>query len=183
MIKDRAWFFMSYQGTREINGTSLTNSLSTVSVRLTWDRSGTAHRWPPCRLVMACVGYVDPVATAVLQAKLPNGQYMIPSAPGVTTTGAGCTPGQPANPVRDTIPSNSTYKEDQFNTNLDIQLNDANRFFGKYFYATNRTKQALYDTFGDGNPLQAPGWPGRGRYRSTAAFGRRIFGHFESLAE
>ena len=58
-----------------------------------------------------------------------------------------------------TIPSNSTYKEDQFNTNLDVKLSDANRFFGKFFYATNRTNQALYDQFGDGNTLQAPGWP------------------------
>ena len=94
----------------------------------------------------------------LLQAKLPNGQYMIPSIPGVTT-GAGCTPGKPANPVLQTIPSNSTYKEDQFNTNLDIKLNNANRFFGKFFFATNRTNQALYDQFGDGSPLQAPGWP------------------------
>ena len=59
----------------------------------------------------------------------------------------------------ETIPSNSTYKEDQFNTNLDVKLNNANRFFGKYFFAANRTNQALYDQFGDGNPLQAPGWP------------------------
>ena len=159
VIKDRAWFFMSYQGTREVNGTSLTNSLSTVFLPayLGPQRDGAS-----LAALSACYGlfgYVDPVATAVLQAKLPNGQYMIPSAPGVTTTGAGCTPGQPANPVRDTIPSNSTFKEDQFNTNLDIRLNDANRLFGKYFYATNRTSQALYDTFGDGNPLQAPGWP------------------------
>ncbi len=30
VVKDRAWFFISYQGTRETNGTSLTNSLSTM---------------------------------------------------------------------------------------------------------------------------------------------------------
>jgi hypothetical protein len=30
VIKDRAWFFISYQGSRETNGTSLTNSLATV---------------------------------------------------------------------------------------------------------------------------------------------------------
>jgi hypothetical protein len=30
LLKDRAWFFISYQGTRETNGTSLTNSLSTM---------------------------------------------------------------------------------------------------------------------------------------------------------
>ena len=55
--------------------------------------------------------------------------------------------------------SNSTYEEDQFNTNLDFKLTEVNRFFAKYFHALNRENQALYDQFGDGNPLQAPGWP------------------------
>ena len=30
IVKDRAWFFVSYQGSRETNGTSLTNSLATM---------------------------------------------------------------------------------------------------------------------------------------------------------
>lgn len=160
VIKDRAWFFISYQGTREVNGTSLTNSLSTMFIPA---YLGSQRDLSSLAALSECYnpllgGYVDPVAIAALQAKLPNGQYMIPGVPGVTT-GAGCTPGSPGIPVAITIPSNSTYDEDQFNTNLDVKINDANRFFGKFFYATNRTKQALYDTFGDGNPLQAPGWP------------------------
>src|SRR5208283_2747247 len=32
LVKERAWFFVSYQGTRENNGTSLTNSIGTVFV-------------------------------------------------------------------------------------------------------------------------------------------------------
>jgi len=172
VVKDRAWFFISYQGTRETNGTSLTNSLSTMflpaflgpqrdyqfvpGVGFTGSLASLSMCYAPL-----LGGYVDAVALAALQVKLPNGQFMIPSAPGVTTTGAGCASGAGATtpPVLDTIPSNSTYKEDQFNTNLDFKLNDKNRFFGKFFYAANRTNQALYDTFGDGNALQAPGWP------------------------
>ena len=158
VIKDRAWFFVSYQGTRETNGTSLTNSLSTMFLPAYLGPQRDIGSLEALSLCYGLGGYIDPVALNVLQTKLPNGQYMIPSIPG-TTTGAGCTPGHPAPPVRVTIPSNSTYDEDQFNTNLDIKLNEANRFFGKFFYAANRTDQALYDTFGDGNPLQAPGWP------------------------
>jgi outer membrane receptor protein involved in Fe transport len=102
---------------------------------------------------------IDLVAQKALTTRI-NGQYMIPSTPGVTTTGcATAGAGLTASPVLETIPSNSTYKEDQFNTNLDIKLNNANRFFAKYFFAANRTDQALYDQFGDGSPLQAPGWP------------------------
>lgn len=164
LVKDRAWFFISYQGTRETNGTSLTNSLATVFLPAFLG----SQRDPASLAALSeCYindfpipGFVDPVAAAALTAKLPNGQYMIPGIPGVVT-GAGCAPGAggAAKPVLETIPSTSTYQEDQFSTNLDIKLTNANRFFAKYFFAANRTDQALYNLFGDGNPLQAPGWP------------------------
>ncbi|MGD0826452.1 MAG: hypothetical protein ABR908_17855, partial [Terriglobales bacterium] len=158
LIKDRACFFISYQGSRETNGTSLTNSLATEFLPA---YLGSQRDPASLAAFSACYGlggFVDPTAAAVLTAKLPNGQYMIPGVPGVTT-GVGCTPGNPGEPVLQTIPSNSTYKEDQFNSNLDVKLNNANRLFGKFFFAANRTNQALYDQFGDGSPLQAPGWP------------------------
>jgi outer membrane receptor protein involved in Fe transport len=161
LVKDRAWFFISYQGTRETNGTSLTNSLATVFLPayLGPDRTSASF----LTNLATCYGLlgIDPVAAAALTQTLADGQYMIPSTPGVTATGAGCAPGAGAisKPVLETIPSNSTYKEDQFNTNLDIKLTEANRFFVKYFYAFNRENQAIYNQFGDGNPLQAPGWP------------------------
>ena len=164
VIKDRAWFFISYQGTRETNGTSLTNSLATVFLPafLGSQRDPASLAAFSMCYAPALFGYVDPVAATALTTKLPNGQYMIPGIPGVTT-GACSTPGEGAlpttKPVLETIPSNSTYKEDQFNTNFDVKLNNSNRFFAKYFFAANRTNQALYDQFGDGNALQAPGWP------------------------
>jgi hypothetical protein len=156
VVKDRAWFFISYQGTRETNGTSLTNSLSTVFLPAFL---GSQRDLTSLENLSACYGlpFIDPTALLALQAKLPNGQYMIPSIPGVTT--GACPGGSSFNPVLQTIPSNSTYKEDQFNSNLDVKLSNANRFFAKFFYEDNRTNQALYDTFGDGSPLQAPGWP------------------------
>ena len=158
VIKNRVWFFISYQGTRETNGTSLTNSLSTMFLPAYLGSQRDLASLAALSVCYGLGGYVDQVAINALTAKLPNGQYMIPGVPGVTT-GAGCTPGNPGIPVPVTIPSDSTYKEDQFNTNLDVKLNDNNRLFGKFFRAVNRTNQALYNTFGDGNPLQAPGWP------------------------
>jgi len=161
LVKDRAWFFISYQGTRETNGTSLTNSLSTMFLPafLGSDRKSASF----ASELETCYGLhaIDPVALTALTWYLPNGQPMIPSAPGVAITGTGCAPGAGATaaPVLATIPSNSTYKEDQFNANLDVKLTQANRFFAKYFQAFNRENQALYNQFGDGNPLQAPGWP------------------------
>ena len=161
LIKDRAWFFISYQGTRETNGTSLTNSLSTVFLPPFLGPQRDLTHLEALSLCYGLGGLVDPgTAYLALNQTLPNGQYMIPSAPGVTTTGNCTTPGQAvtASPVLETIPSTSTYKEDQFNTNLDIKLNNANRFFAKYFQSLNRENQALYDQFGDGNAYQAPGW-------------------------
>jgi outer membrane receptor protein involved in Fe transport len=156
LIKDRAWFFISYQGTRETNGTSLTNSLSTVFLPAGLGTERDATSLIALSKCYGLGGFFD-VGTAylALNQRLPSGQLMIPGIPGVTT--GDCSSGLA--PVLETIPSNSTYKEDQFNTNLDIQLNGANRFFAKYFQAFNRENQALYAQFGDGNPLQAPGWP------------------------
>jgi hypothetical protein len=161
LLKDRVWFFISYQGTRETNGTSLTNSLSTMFLPayLGADRGSSSFSTE----LENCYGLkvIDPVALLALTRFFPNGQPIIPSAPGVAVTGTGCAAGAGATaaPVLATIPSNSTYKEDQFNTNLDVKLTQANRFFAKYFQAFNREDQALYNQFGDGNPLQAPGWP------------------------
>jgi len=159
LVKDRAWFFISYQGTRETNGTSLTNSLATMFLPQFLGPDRTSPTF--LTRLATCYGVtIDPlgVAAKALTTQI-NGQYMIPSTPGVTATGCAAGAGATAKPVLATIPSNSTYKEDQFNTNLDVKLNNANRFFAKYFFAANRTDQALYDQFGDGSPLQAPGWP------------------------
>ncbi len=159
LVKDRAWFFISYQGTREKNGTSLTNSLSTMFLPAFLGPQRDAASLVALSKCYGLGGFFDPgTAYLALNQTLPNGQYMIPSTPGVTTTGV-CPAGSSASPVLETIPSNSTYHEDQFNTDLDVKLSNANRFFAKYFFAANRTDQALYDQFGDGSPLQAPGWP------------------------
>ena len=103
IMKDRAWFFISYQGTRETNGTSLTNSLSTMFLPAYLGSQRDAASLAAFSVCYGLGGFVDPVALAALQAKLPNGQYMIPSVPGVTT-GTGCTAGNPGEPVLETIP-------------------------------------------------------------------------------
>lgn len=154
VVKDRVWFFGSYQGTREVNGTSLSNSLATMLI---------PGNLGPQRDVASLIafsasypgsgGYIDPTALKILQATLPNGELVIPAVPGATT-GVGLN-----TPVPVTIPSNSRFDEDQFNTNLDIKLTEKHRFAGKFFWADNTTDQALYNSFGDGNALQAPGWP------------------------
>jgi hypothetical protein len=151
--KDRAWFFASYQGTRELNGTSMDNSLATVFLPANLGPQRDLASLTKFATAEGTGGYLAPTAQAILQAKLPNGQYLIPSAPGAITGVGSITP------VPVSIPSNSTFHEEQFNTNLDLKLNDANRFYGKFFFSNSLTNQALYDSFGDGNAIQSPGWP------------------------
>ncbi len=157
VIKDRMWFFVSYQGSRELNGTSLTNSIGTVFVpgNLSNDRSNAAINAlaasfgvPACPAVPSCL---DPTAKFLLQSKLPNGSYVIPSA---------THPGASNAPVAVPVVALSRFREDQFNTNLDFQLSTANRLSAKFFAANNPATQGLFDLFGLANALPVPGFGG-----------------------
>ncbi|MGB9431341.1 MAG: TonB-dependent receptor, partial [Candidatus Acidiferrum sp.] len=168
VVKDRLWFFASYQGSRELNDTSLTNSIGTVFVpqNLTNDRStagidafAASYGLAPCATrpttltIPACF---DPTAQFLLQAKLPNGSYVIPSAPHPTTVAPGSVP----QPVAVPVVATSRFREDQFNTNLDFQLSTANRVSAKFFAANNPETQGLFNLFGLANALPVPGFGG-----------------------
>lgn len=153
VLKDRLWFFTSCQGTRETNGTSLTNSLSTIFTpgNLTDDRSAAALDTFAKSMGLP-LGYaqINPQALKILTAKLPNGKYFLPSS--LVNTG---TPAAVATPIANT----SKYREDQFNANIDLKVSSKNHLSAKFFWANNPTTQALYNFAGTGNALQAPGNP------------------------
>jgi Carboxypeptidase regulatory-like domain/TonB dependent receptor len=161
IIRNKAFFFASYQGTRERNGASLTNSLMSpvLPVFLT-DSNRTAagivaafnayNASLPLAQQQAplTVAGINPISLALLQTRLPTGAFAIPSP----TTASGLTP----------ISGLSTFREDQFNGNVDIKLSDAHTFAGKVFYASNPTTQANYSFAGLGNgPQQLPGFGGQ----------------------
>lgn len=144
--KDRTFFFGSYQGTRERNGASLSNSIASAFIdpRLTDSNRtkaglGAAFGLPPA--------LINDVSVALLNAKLPNGQFAIPSA----ATPSGLT----------SISSVSTFREDQFNINIDHRFSDKDAVSGKFFYATNPTFQALFSFAGLFNANQLPGFGGQ----------------------
>ena len=159
--KDRVWFFVSYQGTRETNGTSLTNSIGTVFVPgdLSNNRStATLNQLAATYGVPSCspptLGCFDPTALFLLQAKLPNGQFVIPSAPHpVPIPATGLAPVVPVPVV-----GISAFREDQFNTNLDFKVTNSNHLSAKFFFADNPETQALFNSFGLGNALPVPGF-------------------------
>jgi hypothetical protein len=151
--KDKTFFFISYEGTRERNGASQ-NSLTTLNIPqgLTNDRSTATLN----TLAQSYIGAVplSPIALALLQAKLPNGQFAIPSAApnGVLNHDAD-------NTVQTPLSSPSQFSEDQFNVNVDHNFTSTNKFSGKFFFSDDPQFQALFSFVG-ADPFQAPGYGG-----------------------
>jgi hypothetical protein len=122
--KDRSFFFVSYQGTRERNGASA-NSLSSsifIAPGLTDDRSQQTllatfkPRLPNGTLATA----INPVTLALLNAKTPDGQFVIPT---------------PQADGRYSGSDVSTYRENQFNTNIDYRISERNWLAAKLFFS------------------------------------------------
>ena len=146
ILEDRLFFFASYQGTREQNGASLNNSLMFPFIPLQLrDNNRTA-----AGLAAAFglpVASINPVIVNVLNARLPNGQFAIPSA----ATATGLTP----------ISGLSRFRENQFNANFDWRLSDNHTISSKNFFASNPTVQANFNFAGLGNGItQLPGTGG-----------------------
>lgn len=145
--RDRAFFFGSYQGTRERNGASLTNSLTfpIIPPGLRDDNRTAAGLAAAFGLPQSAI---NPISIAILQAKLPNGNFAIPSP----ATPSGLTP----------ISAISRFREDQYNINIDYKLGQRNSLSGKWFSADNPTEQANFNFAGLGNgPTQLPGFGGK----------------------
>src|SRR6185369_852660 len=104
IVKDKLFFFGSYQGTRERNGASLNNSLMFpfIPPQLR-DNNRTAAGLSAAFGVPQAA--INPVMVSVLNARLPNGQFLIPSSSGRPN---GLTP----------ISGLSPSTENQFNANF-----------------------------------------------------------------
>jgi len=138
--RDRMFFFGSYQGTRETNGASPNNSLLfPVIPPLLRDNNRSAIALQETFGVTP-----NPVAVTILNSRLPNGQFAIPSA----TTSSGLTP----------ISAISRYRENQFNANFDVKLSESHTLSLKNYSARSPTFQSNFNFAGLGNgPTQLPG--------------------------
>jgi hypothetical protein len=129
---DRSFFFISYQGTRESNGASDNSLTSSILVApgLTDDRSEQtllatfkpqSQNRPPSTAI-------NPVALALLNIKLPNGQFLIPT---------------PQIDGRYSGSAISTYREDQFNANVDYRIGEKDWMAVKFFFSNASQFAAL----------------------------------------
>ncbi len=140
--KDKLFFFFSYQGTRQINGVASQGTSSvTLPAQLTNDRSAATLGAEFCnqetfRAVstvknpasdqVACDGSnINPISLALLNAKLPDGTYVIPSPQVILASGSGFS----------YYSIGAPFHEEQVSFNLDYVLSPKNTFSGRYFYS------------------------------------------------
>ena len=143
--KDKLFFFGSYQrqqlsdalngsfsGVPTLPGLTDTNRDPTDLVNLVNFDDGFTHTLGTCTgSKCLTTAVVDPVALALVQLKLPNGQFLIPSA-GVGVKSPLESPLQKYNSAISGPPS--TFKANQANGNIDYNFSAADRLSGKYYF-------------------------------------------------
>jgi hypothetical protein len=164
--KDRSFFFGEYQGIREVNGGAMGSESTTDLPQLTSDRSAATlgAQFCPANFAnapgyltnalgtqVACNGSnINPVALALLNFKLSNGQYAVPSPQINLLTAPGDLPiGQ------STFSIPADYTEDQFSVNIDQVMTAKNTLAGRFFYMRAPSVQP-FSVVGGAN---LPGWP------------------------
>lgn len=137
ILKNKLFFFGSYQGQRvtdATNGsTTFVNVPCATPATSTTPASGclSSDRSPAALAAIAGVNQtqIDPVALNILQAKLPNGQFVIPSA---TVFDAGTISTVGGNALEQGPPS--TFNADQVNGNIDYVFSAKDRIAAKYYF-------------------------------------------------
>jgi hypothetical protein len=146
IIKDKFFIFGTYQGTRQINGLSSSSNVSLTLFPVTDDRSAagiakvacpgssTGKSWAPFNggVNVACNGSnISPVALNLLNKKIANGTYLIPTPQRISTD----TNGNPVGLSSYSIPARFT--EDQFMVNADYILTAKHTISERYFYSND----------------------------------------------
>jgi hypothetical protein len=136
---NKTFFFVSYQGTLQSNGQAAGSLVSSFLPVLGPDRSapaiGAIYGGQSGAFGGAAVAQngsnISPVALALLNAKLPNGNFVIPSPQTVSASGLG----------ESTYSIPAQYREDQFTVNLDHEISSRNHLSGRFFSSLGTTAE------------------------------------------
>lgn len=156
ILRNRAFFFLSYQGTRQVNGVQGSSTLSlpqipTVRTAATLGAAfGGLATYKGGTTVTSNGSNINPVAIALLNATLPGGGFVIPS-PQTASTG-----------VNYAVSVPSTFQEDQYVDAVDFQVSQANRLSFKSVIA----QQPQFNAFPAAN---VPG------FGTTQEFSARLY--------
>ena len=169
--RDKLFFFGSYQGTRQVNGLDPTASLSTVILPpLTNDRSAATIGAQFCPankpaaaksayltfaggVQVACDGSnINPVALNMLQLKLADGSYLIPTPQTILSSGVNAGLGFSSYSLV------STYGENQYLAHITYVISKKHTLSGRLYYAKANTHRAFGSNFL--RPPETPPTPG-----------------------
>jgi len=159
LIKNKLLLFGSWQGTKQYNSTDPSNHKFVYLPPLTNDRSAAGlgaafagdygYLGPLFGTINADGSNIAPQAFALFQAKLPNGQYVIPTPQSINTA-------LPLE-VQGSAYLNSPgfFNENQWMVNGDYLASDRNKIAVRYFGALSNVQwTTLYET--EGFPLSQP---------------------------
>jgi Carboxypeptidase regulatory-like domain/TonB dependent receptor-like, beta-barrel len=134
IVKDKLFYFGSYQGVRIADAAASTKDV-TVPLGLTDDRStqGIINMIQATYGTTITASQINGAAANLLNAKLPNGQYLIPSAQYNSTQGV--TLGYDAVVEG----PNTQASVNQGIIGIDYVVSSKDRFSGKYYYQSNPT--------------------------------------------
>src|SRR5216683_3054613 len=145
--KDKLFFFGSYQGQRATDQDSSFSEVSTLPGLTNNNRDAAslaaladASFNPTCGSGQTpanpCLtaSNIDPVALKIMNLKLPNGQYFIPSE---TITDAATQTRLGYNSF--VVGPKTTFNADQVNANIDYNFNARDRISGKYYFQNDPT--------------------------------------------
>jgi len=151
--KDKLLFFTSYQGNRQLNGIAGGGQATVVSPPLTDDRSAAALGAMFAgrtgagggTAILANGSNINPVALRLLQMKLPDGSFLLPTPQTIDAS-------QPFDRRGSSLFSvPSAFSENQYLINLDYLHTANSKFEGRFFSATSDQNQPL--------PTNIPGFP------------------------
>ena len=155
IVKDKLFFFGSYEGTRQVNGISASCSSTIYTPPLTNDRSpqglgavfagqrgyyndyvyGAGLTSAPVGPAIAADGSnISAVGLALLQAKLPNGNYVIPTPQRIIPAANPNTAGAFDREGISSLSLPCPFNEDQGVGDLDYQQSSKSRFSARVFY-------------------------------------------------
>jgi len=156
VVKDKLFFFGSYQGTRQRNGLDMTclgsfftpTEITSSGTSRTAMALGAAFAGQPGVLgpgVLPDGSNISPQAIALLNATLPSGGFLIP-APQNDATGSS------------SVSTACPFSENQFMTNGDYVQSDKSKWSARFFWADNNLANNFTTNAGTGGG-NVPGFP------------------------
>ncbi len=153
IIKHKLFYFGSYQGTRQVDGEGSASLESVVLPPLTSNRSAAALGAEFCGqkgknggVAVACDGSnINPIALNLLNYKLPNGQYFIPTPQVIEANGTGLS----------VFSNPSTYSENQYMVNTDYVVSDKQQISERVFWAKSPQVQSFTTSNVPGSGIDA----------------------------